>query len=153
MWFQVQNAATLLEPTNPPSRPWQIVATDLFSFDGHIYLVVGDFYSKMYVVSKYLVGQTGNTKTITFLKEVFSEHGIPKILYSNNSPQYSSTEFQAFYQNWKIDYCTSSLLHPKSNGFAEAMVKIIKWVMQKAKHSGCDPYLALLDLHAAPIDA
>ncbi len=47
----------------------------------------------------------------------------------------------------------STPLHPKSNGFAEAMVKIVKGAMQKAKHSGSDPYLALLDLRATPIDA
>ncbi len=153
MRFQAQNAATPLEPTDPPSRLWQMVATDLFSFDGHTYLVVGDYHSKMHVVRKYPMGQTGSAKTIAFLKELFSEHGIPEILRSNNGLQYSSAEFQAFCKNWKIDHCTSSPLHPKLNGFAEAMVKIIKGAMQKAKHSGSDPYLALLDLRATPIDA
>ncbi len=130
-----------------------MVATDLFSFDDHTYLVVRDYYSKMHMVRKYPVGQTGSANIVAFLKELFLEHGIPEILHSDNGPQYSSTEFQAFRKNWKIDHRTSSPLHPKLNGFAEAMVKIVKGAMQKAKHSGSDPHLALLDLRATPIDA
>lgn len=32
------------------SRPWQYVGTDLFKFQGHTYLLVADYYSKMMFV-------------------------------------------------------------------------------------------------------
>ena len=42
MRFSAQNAPMPLEPTPPPSRPWQEVASDVFTLEGKDYLVVGD---------------------------------------------------------------------------------------------------------------
>jgi transposase InsO family protein len=153
MQYQPQQAATPLVPTPAPSRPWQIVATDLFDFGGRTYLVVGDHYSKMHMVRKYPKGNSSSNKTIQFLKEIFSENGIPETLRSDNGPQFSSYEFKEFCQTWHIEHATSSPLYPKSNGFAEAMVKITKGALQRAKDSGSDPHLALLDLRATPVDS
>lgn len=151
--YQAQQAATPLEPTPAPSRPWQIVATDLFTFDGRNYLVIGDYYSKMHLVRKYPKGNSSSGKTINFLKEVFSEQSIPEVLRSDNGPQFDSAEFRDFCQAWNIEHRTSSPHYPQSNGFAEAMVKIVKGALQRAKDCGTDPHLALLDLRATPVDA
>ena len=45
--------------------------------EGINYLVIGDYYLKVFMICKYPAGQTNAAKTITFIKEVFSEHGIP----------------------------------------------------------------------------
>ncbi len=66
--FLPKNSATPLEPTPPPSRPWQVVASDLFIFDGYKYLVVGDFCSKIFFHLKYPTVQVGSEKTILFMK-------------------------------------------------------------------------------------
>ena len=151
--FQPKNAATPLEPTPAPSRPWQMVATDIFTLEGHDYLVLGDFYSKMPLVRKYPSGQTNAGKTVQFLKEIFNEYGIPELIRSDNGRQYDCAQFSEFCKEWKIQHKTSSPTFSQSNGFAEAMVKQVKGALQRAKYSGTDPYLALLHLRATPIDA
>ncbi len=153
MQFQAQNASMPLETTPPPSQPWQEVATDIFSLEGKEYLVIRDYFSKMHMVRKYPKGQTSAGKTIKFLKEIFSENGIPETIQSNNGPQYATAEFTDFCREWGIQHKTSSPNYPQSNGFAEAMVKITKHTLQKAKASGQDPFLALLNVRATPVDA
>ena len=84
---------------------------------------------------------------------MFSEHGIPEVLRSDNGPQYASVQFADFCTSWGISHKTSSLHYPQSNGFAEACVKSAKHALQRAKYSGADPHLALLALRAMPIDS
>ena len=84
---------------------------------------------------------------------MFSEHGIPEVLCSDNGPQYASVQFADFCTSWGISHETSSLHYPQSNGFAEACVKSAKHALQRAKYSGADPHLALLALRATPINS
>ena len=35
-------------------------------------------------------------------QEIFSEHRIPKVLHSNNGPQYASTQFTEFSTSWGV---------------------------------------------------
>ena len=145
-WFQSQNAAVPLTPTPTPSHPWQMCATDIFTLEGIDHLVVGDFYSKMIFVRCLPPGQSNTNKVISLLKEMFSEHGIPEVLHSDNGPQYASVQFTDFCMSWGISHETSSLHYPQSNGLAEACVKSTKHALQQAKYSGADPHLALLAL-------
>ena len=91
-WFQSQNAAAPITPTPTPSCPWKMCATDIFTLEGIDHLVVGDFYSKMILVRCLPPGQSNANKVISLLKEMFSEHGIPEVLRSDNSPQYVSAQ-------------------------------------------------------------
>ena len=147
--FQSQNAAAPLTPIPTPSRPWQTCATDIFTLEGVDHLVVGDFYSKMIFVRRLPPGQSNTNKVVSLLKEMFSEHGIPEVLRSDNGPQYASAQFADFCTSWGISQETSSPHYPQSNGFAEACVKSAKHALQRAKYSGADPHLALLasELH------
>ena len=67
-----------LKPTPPPERPWQQLGADFMMFDGSKYLVIVDYYSKMPIVWKMPTSQCNSAKTITVLKELFAEHGIPE---------------------------------------------------------------------------
>ena len=129
-WFQSQNAAAPLTPTPTPSCPWQMCATDIFKLEGVDHLVLGDFYSKMIFVRCIPPGQSTANKVISLLKEMFSEHGIPKVLCSDNGPQYVSAQFADFCISWGISHNTPSPHYPQSNGFAKACVK-------SAKHRSC----------------
>ena len=129
-WFQSQNAAAPLTPTPTPSCPWQMCATDIFMLEGVDHLVVGDFYLKMIFVQHLPPSQSNANKVVSLLKEMFSEHGIPKVLHSDNSPQYVSAQFTDFCIAWGISHKTSSLHYPQSNGFAEACVKSTKHALQ-----------------------
>ena len=83
---------------------------------------------------------------------MFSEHGIPKVLCSDNGLQYASAQFANFCISWGISHETSSLHYPQSNGFAEACTKSVKHALQLAKYSGADPHFALLALQATPMN-
>ena len=145
-WFQSQNTAAPLTPTPTALHPWQMCATDIFTLEGIDHLVVGDFYSKMILVQCLPPGQSYANKVVSLLKEMFSEHGIPEVLHSENGPQYASAQFANFCMSWGITHETSSLHYPQSNGFAEACVKSIKHALQQAKYSSANPHLALLAL-------
>ena len=84
---------------------------------------------------------------------MFSEHGIPEVLCSDNGPQYVSAQFADFCTSWGITHETSSPHYPQLNGFAEVCVKSMRHGLQCTKYSGTDPQLTLLVLQATPIDA
>ena len=113
---------------------------------------MGDFYLKMILVWCLPPGQSNANKVVSLLKEMFSEHGIPEVLCSDNGPQYASAQFSDFCISWSISHKTSSLYYPQSNGFIEACIKSVKHALQWAKYSSADPHLALLALRATPID-
>ena len=128
--FQSQNAAAPLTPTPTPSHPWQMCATDIFTLEGIDHLVVGDFYSKMIFVQCLPPSQSNANKVVSLLKEMFSEHGIPEVLCSDNGPQYASVQFADFCTSWGISHRTSSLHYLQSNGFAEACVTSARHALQ-----------------------
>ena len=84
---------------------------------------------------------------------MFSEHGIPKALHSDNGPQYVSAQFTEFCTSWGITHETSSPHYPQLNRFTKACVKSMKHVLQCTKYSSANPQLAFLALQATPINA
>ena len=142
-----------LKPTPPPEQPWQQLGADFMTYDGSEYLVIVDYYSKMPIVRKMPTSQCNSAKTITVLKELFAEHGIPEEIRSDNGPQFASHLFAEFTKDWNIKHSTSSPRNPRSNGQAESAVKIVKGLLTHAKCSGQDPYLALLAYRSTPVDS
>ena len=130
-WLQSQNAAAPLTPTPTPSHPWQMCATDIFMLEGIDHLVVGRFLLKddLHPMPSTWPEQCQQGH-VSLLKEMFSEHGIPEVLRSDNGPQYASAQFTDFCIAWGISHKTSSLHYPQSNGFAEACVKSAKHALQ-----------------------
>ena len=122
-------------------------------FDGSEYLVIVDYYSKMPIVWKMPTSQCNSAKTITVLKGLFAEHGIPEEIRSDNGPQFASHLFAEFTKDWNIKHSKSSPRNPRSNGQAESAVKIVKGLLTHAKCSGQDPYLALLAYRSTPVDS
>ena len=65
-----------------------------------------------------------------------TELGLPHIIRSDNGPCYNSKEFQQLLQHYNITHHTSSPHHPRSNGFVERMVGVVKKLMDKAGSEG-----------------
>ena len=107
----------------------------------------------MPIVRRIPASQCNASKTISALKELFEEHGIPEVLYTDHGPQFTNAFFTKFATDWKFDHNTSLPRNPRSKGQAEAVVKTIKVLLTHAKYSGKDPYLALLAYHSTPTDA
>ena len=118
---------------------------DLFELNATTYLLVVDYYSRYIEVQK--LKSTTSASIITALKAVFSHHGIPAAVVSDNGPQYASQEMKEFSQSYGVSHITSSPHYPQSNGEAERAVKTAKSLLE---HSP-DPYLALLSYRATPL--
>lgn len=139
-----------LKPTPLPDYPWQVLGSDLFQVRGTTYLLVVDYFSRYPEVVK--MTSTTSEATITALKAVFSRHGIPEVLRTDNGPQYASLEFQEFSETYGFCHLTSSPRYPQSNGQAERAVRTVKLVLKKQlEEPSADPYLALLTYRATQL--
>lgn len=133
-----------------PDRPWQVVATDLFTWSNEDYLVTVDYYSRYFELDK--LSSTTSTAVIDKLKAAFAQHGIPEAVISDNGPQYSSGEFAAFARTWEFKHTNTSPYYPQSNGLAEKSVQTAKMLLEKAKADKRDPHLSLLEYRNSPVD-
>ncbi|XP_048257540.1 uncharacterized protein K02A2.6-like [Haliotis rufescens] len=147
--FQKCQPAEPLLQHELPTRPWQVLGTDLFYMEGEEYIIVSDYYSKFPIIRKMSGGSRG---TISTLKAIFAEQGIPEKVISDNGPHFSAERFQEFAKAWGFTHITSSPHYPQSNGFIERQIQTTKRTLQKAKLSNIDPNMAMLILRATPID-
>ena len=127
-------------PAHPwmiPQHPWQRVHVDHAHFGGHLLLVAVDAYSKWREV--HIVSSTSAQQTINKLYQVFTCHGLPAILVSNNGSLFQSTEFQQFVAANGILHHRVPPYHPSSNGLAENMVnKNCQTCLEQSKgYQGC----------------
>ena len=60
------------------------------------------------------------------MKKIFSRHGIPKDVFSDNGSQFTSKEFKDFSLGWDFVHNSSSPEYPKSNGFVESHIQTVK---------------------------
>ena len=134
-----------------PNLPWEIASSDLFEFEGESYIIVTDHYSGYLDIHKLSPDQTTST-VIDRLKQVFSTHGIPQILYHDIGTQYTSGEFKEFSREWGFQSIPFSATYSQANGFAEKSVQIAKNMVKKSKLDGKDLHLALLDFRNTPRD-
>ena len=131
---------------NPiPVTPWAEVGTDVFAFEGDLYLVLVDYCSK-WIEALRIPLQT-STVVIDAMKMMFAHLGVPKRVRSDNGPCYASSEFQAFAENWRFVHVTSSPRYPQSNGLAERAVGIVKHMWRKT----VDRCSALLAYRSTPM--
>ncbi|XP_055877238.1 uncharacterized protein LOC129924751 [Biomphalaria glabrata] len=128
--------------------PWEKVGADLMEVDGRQYLITVDYYSNL---TEYdYLSTTTSQDVIRKLKGQFARFGAPKMLITDGGPQFSSNEFLTFTRRWNINHIRSDPGYPRTNGKAEAAVKIMKNLILKTKHNGDDPYEALLELRNTP---
>ena len=122
--------------------------------DRHILLEKNDFLIVADVFSKYfLVRKLANSTSATICAElatIVTELGLPHIIRSDNGPCYNSEEYQQFLQQYNITHQTSSPHHPRSNGFVERMVRVVKKLMDKAEREGKSWISGLYDYRATP---
>ena len=72
--------------TEFPNCPWSRVGADFFQHEGKVYLLVVDDYSCDVEISTCVQTLKNHIDTILKMKRVFSRHGIPDILFSDNGP-------------------------------------------------------------------
>ena len=111
-------------PTPLPQHPWERVGTDLFELNGKHYIVVADYYSRYPEVIR--LTSTTSASIITAMKSVFSWHGIPHTVVSDNGPQYVSAEMKKFSSLYEFNHVTTNPHYPQSNGLLKGQLKPLR---------------------------
>ena len=102
-----------------PSFSREYVASDLFQWDGNVYLLVVNYYRFPEMM---LLKSFNSNAVITHLKTIFSLFGIPRVFRSETRPQYCCHEFKRFNDEWNFNHNTISPTFLQSNGLAEKTV-------------------------------
>jgi len=147
--FQHENQKETLLSHPVPSRPWQKVGIDIFTFRNHDYLITVDYLSAYFEIDR--LPSKRVVDIVYCLKQQFARHGIPEEVFSDNSP-FNAVEFHQFANKYEFQHTTSSPRYPQSNGRAENAVKVVKSIMTKAVESGNDPFLSLLEWRNTPTE-
>ena len=125
-----------------PPVPWSKVATDIFYYESHSYLLVVDYTSRFPIVRE-VKSMSAQHKAEHF-RLIFSEYGWPDTLVSNNGPCYVAKTFTSLMKEYAVNHITSSPHYPQSNGLAENCVQIVKNLFHKAKDEGTDIHKCLM---------
>ena len=126
-----------IHPWTFPARPWSHIHADFTGpISGSTYLVIVDAYSKFPKVVK--MSTTSAKATVTTLRDIFSRHGLPEIIVSDNGPQFTATEFEQFCTSNGLLHRTSAVYKPSTNGQAEHVVQILKSAIKQAHLTNAD---------------
>ena len=85
-------------PSTISELPWQLVGTDLFTWDGNNYVLVVDYMSRFFEVAR--LGNMKSSTVISHMKSIFARHGTPREVRSDNGGCYASAEFKNFAETW-----------------------------------------------------
>jgi transposase InsO family protein len=117
-----------------PDEVWERVHVDLAGpFEGRHWLVLVDALSK-WVEVRHLQTTTA-TAVCDALQNIFCTFGIPRIIVSDNGPQFTAGDFERFCKQHCIHHITSAPYHPRTNGLAERFIRTFKTRM-RASHTG-----------------
>ena len=97
-------------------RPWQVVSTDLFTWNDQDFVVIVDHFSRYIELEK--LPSSRSSSVISKIKSIFARHGLAEKVISDNGPCYSSHEFADFAKEWDFSHITSSPHFPQSDGLA-----------------------------------
>ena len=91
---------------------------------GSMFLIVVDAFSKW--IDAIIMGKITSAATIEQLQHVFSTHGLPKTIVTDNGPSFVSAEFERFCRVNGLRHSISAPYHPSTNGLAERAVQTVK---------------------------
>lgn len=110
--------------TFPVSR-WSRLHIDFAGpVNGTTFLVCIDAHSKWPEVVR--MSSTTSEETVRVLRSLFSRHGLPRQIVSDNGRQFVSDTFRRFLKDNGIKHITSAPYHPSTNGLAERFVQTLK---------------------------
>ena len=86
-----------------------------------MFLILVDSHSKW--LDAHIMYNITSSRTIEKLRQVFSIHGLPRKIVTDNGLSFASDEFKRFVEANGIKYITSAPYHPSTNGLAERAVQ------------------------------
>jgi len=87
------------------------------------------------------------------MKSIFSRHGIPQTVISDNGPQYDSSDMKQFSSSYEFKHVTSSSYYPKGNGLVGRMVKTVKSLLKETSDIFNSPYLPSYTTSMVPLES
>ena len=132
-----------------PPVPWSKVATDIFHYESHSYLLMVDYTSRFPIVRE--VKSMSAQHIVEHFRLIFSECGWPDTLVSDNRPCYVAETFTNLMKEYAVNHITSSPHYPQSNRLAEKFVQIIKKLFHKAKDEGTNIHKCLMIYQNTPL--
>jgi hypothetical protein len=132
-----------------PEYPFQIAGCDLFSIGETNYLVMADYYSRYPIVHE--LSNMKSSTVISHMKDIMSQWGICEKIMTDGGPCFVSQEFDEFAKSWNFEHVKCSPYHNQTNGLAEAMVKVAKRIIIKAKEDNSDPRIGFLEYRSTPL--
>ena len=113
-------------------KPWTRIHIDHAGpFMDKMLLITVDSYSKWIDIS--VVPSTSTEATLSRLRMLFANHGLPEVVVSDNGSSFTSAEFKEFMSRNGIKHITTAPYHPSSNGQAERAVQTVKAGLRKMK--------------------
>ena len=121
-----------MHPWEWPQCPWARVHIDYADpVEGKMLLVAVDAHFKWIDVA--VVTSATSSVTIEKLRGMFTTHGIPDVIASDNGTVFTSDEFETFMTLNGIRHVKSATYHPSTNGLAERAIQTIKENLRKCK--------------------
>ena len=127
-----QVAKEPLQPHDIPEGPWRKLGIDYFTFDGNSYVLICDYFSKFPFLYRV---KTSFWSLRDHLIDLFSIEGYPDEIVSDNRPPFQSKEFAKFLSGLGIKHTTSSPGYPRSNGFIERHIQMVKNMLSKSSNT------------------
>ena len=124
-----------LSMTPLPPEPWQLVAADIFGPlpSGEKILVLKCLRSKWPEVKVLMRHQTTNADSIIqAMEKMFSVHGIPDTIRTDNGPPFNSKAYKDFSKRSGFQTQKVTPLWPQANGQAESFMKCLGKVVRTA---------------------
>ena len=121
-----------LQPHDIPEGPWRKLGIDYFTFDGNSYVLICDYFSKFPFLYR---AKTSFWSLRDHLIDLFSIEGYPDEIVSDNGPPFQSKEFAKFLSGLGIKHTTSSPGYPRSNGFIEWHIQMVKNMLSKSSNT------------------
>ena len=90
-------------------------------------------------------------RTIEELRQIFSNHGLPRKIVTDNGPSFMSDEYKKFVEANRIKHITSALYHPSTNSLVKTAVQTVKRELQciqcSSTQENCLRFYSLTRLH------
>ena len=125
-----QHRSCPIKSTAIPEIEWDTVAMDFGGPypDGHYNLVVIDKRTRYPEVEE--LKSTNAKATIKALRKIFSTHGVPRRIESDNGPPFNSHEFSKFAEEIGFYHHRVTPEHARANGEAESFMKVLNKMEQ-----------------------
>lgn len=122
--------AGLLQPIQPPSRPFQQIGMDLLgpfptSTSGNKWIIVATDYLTRYAEAKPLPNGTAVEVAKFFVESILLRHGAPEVLITDRGTAFTADLTQAILHYSHTDHRRTTAYHPQTNGLTERLNKTI----------------------------